>query len=155
MYYYSCTPCLILCLIIQVKIAKTLHQNYKVPVSEMAVLSPYSAQKSKILEMVKQLPSDLRRLKVASITESQGKRLCSCIMRCPYSLFFLSTGDEYGIVILSTVRSLPLEDIRHPHYVQADHTWMRENLGFITDRHQINVGITRSKYGLIITGKTN
>ena len=144
---------------VQVKIAKTLHQNYKVPVSEMAVLSPYSAQKSKILEMVKQLPSDLRRLKVASITESQGKRLRSCIMCCPYSLFFLlslpSTGDEYGIVILSTVRSLPLEDIRHPHYVQADRTWMRENLGFITDRHQINVGITRSKYGLIITGKTN
>ena len=56
-------------------------------------------------------------------------------------------------MILSTVRSLPLEDIRHPHYVQADRTWMRENLGFITDRHQINVGITRSKYGLIITGK--
>ena len=122
------------------------------------MLSPYSAQKSKILEMVKQLPSDLRRLKVASITESQGKTLCSCIMCCPYPPFFFlslpSTGDEYGIVILSTVRSLPLEDIRHPHYVQADRTWMKENLGFITDRHQINVGITRSKYGLIITGKT-
>ena len=122
----------------------------------MAVLSPYSAQKSKILEMVKQLPSDLRRLKVASITESQGKRLCMFVSYVlPILTFFLpSTGDEYGIVILSTVRSLPLEDIRHPHYVQADRTWMRENLGFITDRHQINVGITRSKYGLIITGKT-
>ena len=117
----------------------------------MAVLSPYSAQKSKILEMVKQLPSDLRRLKVASITESQGKRFMYCVAHIHLPL--PSTGDEYGIVILSTVRSLPLEDIRHPHYVQADRTWMRENLGFITDRHQINVGITRSKYGLIITGK--
>ena len=29
---------------------------------------------------------------------------------------------------------------------------MAEYLGFITDVHQINVGITRSKYGLVITG---
>ena len=65
----------------------------------------------------------------------------------------MCAGDEYGIVILSTVRSLPLEEIRHKHYVQADHVWTREHLGFITDRHQINVGITRSKYGLIITGE--
>ena len=61
-------------------------------------------------------------------------------------------GDEYGFVILSTVRSQPLEEIRHKHYVQADRSWLKENLGFITDKHQINVGITRSKYGLIITG---
>ena len=65
----------------------------------------------------------------------------------------MTAGDEYGIVILSTVRSQPLEEIRHKHYVQPDHTWRREHLGFITDKHQINVGITRSKYGLIITGK--
>ena len=120
----------------------------------MSVLSPYSAQKSKILEMVKQLPSDLRRLKVASITESQGKRALILLVALIYTFSLQHAGDEYGIVILSTVRSQPLKDIRHPHYVQADRTWMRENLGFITDRHQINVGITRSKYGLIITGKT-
>ena len=64
-----------------------------------------------------------------------------------------NTGDEYGIVILSTVRSLPLDEIRHKHYVQPDHQWKREHLGFITDKHQINVGITRSKYGLVITGE--
>ena len=64
----------------------------------------------------------------------------------------LSEGDEYGYVILSTVRSQPREEIRHRHYVQPDRFWMTENLGFITDKHQINVGITRSKYGLIITG---
>ncbi len=63
-----------------------------------------------------------------------------------------NAGDEYGYVILSTVRSQPLEEIRNKHYVQPDRSWMMENLGFITDRHQINVGITRSKYGLIITG---
>ena len=58
-------------------------------------------------------------------------------------------------MILSTVRSQPLEEIRHKHCVQPNSTWKREHLGFLTDDHQINVGITRSKYGLIITGKIN
>jgi len=63
-----------------------------------------------------------------------------------------STGNEFGIVILSTVRSQPLSKIKNKHIVQPDNKWIRENLGFITDKHQINVGITRSKYGLIIIG---
>jgi len=37
--------------------------------------------------------------------------------------------------------------------VQADRAWIREHLGFITDRHQICVGITRAKHGLVIVGK--
>ena len=65
----------------------------------------------------------------------------------------LSTGDEYGIVILSTVRSKPLAEIANPDHVQPDRRWLLENLGFLTDEHQINVGITRSKYGLAIVGK--
>ena len=43
--------------------------------------------------------------------------------------------------------------IKNKHVVQPDHVWLRENLGFITDKHQINVGISRSKYGLVIVGK--
>ena len=62
------------------------------------------------------------------------------------------TGNEYGIVILSTVRSQPVDKIKNKHLMQKDHIWLNENLGFITDKHQINVGITRSKYGLIIIG---
>lgn len=31
--------------------------------------------------------------------------------------------------------------------------WLRANLGFIMNPHQINVGITRSKHGLIIIGE--
>ena len=58
-------------------------------------------------------------------------------------------GNEYGIVILSTVRSQPSADIE---YKQKDRNWLKENLGFIIDKHQINVGITRSKDGLIIIG---
>lgn len=65
----------------------------------------------------------------------------------------VASGDEYGIVILSTVRSLPEKEIANPDHVQADRGWLYETLGFLTDPHQLNVGITRSKYGLIIVGK--
>ena len=66
---------------------------------------------------------------------------------------FNHAGDEYGVVVLSTVRSQPLDEIRNRHYVLPDQNWEREHLGFVTDQHRINVGITRSKYALIITGK--
>lgn len=65
----------------------------------------------------------------------------------------VTLGDEYGIVVLSTVRSQPIAEINNPHHIQPDRSWLMENLGFITDKHQINVGITRSKYGLVIVGE--
>ena len=55
-------------------------------------------------------------------------------------------------MILNTVRSLPLSDIADHEFVQPDLRWRRENLGFLTDPHQINVAITRAKHGLIIIG---
>ncbi len=57
-------------------------------------------------------------------------------------------------MILSTVRSQPIADIANPDHVQADRGWLLENVGFVSDEHQINVGITRSKYGLVIVGKS-
>ena len=62
-------------------------------------------------------------------------------------------GDEYDIVILTTVRSQEVSEIRCKEYIQPDRHWLMENLGFLTDDHQINVGITRARYGLIIIGK--
>ncbi len=61
-------------------------------------------------------------------------------------------GDEYNIVILNTVRSLPLSDIADHEFVQPDFRWRRENLGFLMDPHQINVAMTRARHGLIIIG---
>ena len=61
-------------------------------------------------------------------------------------------GNECGIVLLSTVRSQPLEDIENPEALIPDRGWLGENLGFLTDTHVINVGITRCQYGLIIVG---
>lgn len=59
-------------------------------------------------------------------------------------------GNECGMVLLSAVRSMPLEDIQD---VIPDRGWLNENLGFLTDKHIINVGITRCRYGLVIVGK--
>ena len=53
------------------------------------------------------------------------------------------------------VRSRKLEDIRTSEggKKKADIGWIRTNLGFVTDKHQICVAITRCKYGLVIVGK--
>ena len=70
-------------------------------------------------------------------------------------VFLLGTGSEFGIVLLSTVRSKSVQEITtgDGRRMKADFGWIKANLGFITDRHQICVGITRCKYGLVIVGK--
>ena len=68
-------------------------------------------------------------------------------------MLIISLGSECGIVLLSTVRSLPLADIKALKI--PDRAWMYENLGFLIDKHIINVGVTRCQYGLVIVGKTN
>ena len=62
-------------------------------------------------------------------------------------------GSEYDFVIFSTVRSVPRRIIKNKKAIQPDRAWIKENLGFVTDRHQICVGITRARHGLIIVGK--
>ncbi|XP_033737985.1 helicase with zinc finger domain 2-like [Pecten maximus] len=62
-----------------------------------------------------------------------------------------SQGGEWDYVIFSTVRSLP--DYR----IEPNPTigWCKQNLGFITDEHQINVALSRARKGLVIIGNTN
>ena len=61
---------------------------------------------------------------------------------------FVVTGRECNVVILTTVRS-PEEDIPdHP-----SHTWVNENMGFVTDEHLMNVAITRAREALCIIGR--
>jgi len=48
---------------------------------------------------------------------------------------------------------MPCWTIENEDAVQADRAWIREHLGFITDRHQICVAITRAKHGLVIVGE--
>ena len=58
------------------------------------------------------------------------------------------SGSEWDYVILSLVRSLSKEEIDP----QPSLSWLREHLGFLTDEHQINVGLTRARKGLCIIG---
>lgn len=60
-----------------------------------------------------------------------------------------ATGRECNVIILTTVRSLPDDEIlAHP-----SHNWVNKNLGFVTDEHLINVAITRAREALCIIGK--
>ncbi len=132
-------------------IARSLHSIHNVPIKELAVLTPYSKQKEVIKRIAQQ--RNLGELLVATINESQGMLFKHIHFFFKFLLLiFIFEGNEFGIVILSTVRSQPLAKIRNKEIIQPDDYWIKENLGFITDKHQINVGITRSKYGLIITG---
>ena len=61
---------------------------------------------------------------------------------------FLS-GSEWDYVIMSLVRSLKREEIDP----EPSLSWLREHLGFLTDEHQMNVGLTRAHRGLCIIGE--
>ena len=63
-------------------------------------------------------------------------------------LMCVTKGRECTVVILTTVRSLPEEDIPD----RPSHTWLNENMGFVTDVHLMNVAITRAKEALCIIG---
>ena len=84
---------------------------------------------------------------------------CSCSKLCDFCEFknIFSAGSESGIILLSTVRSKPRAEISpqdgSSERKNADIGWIRRNLGFVTDPHQICVGLTRCKYGLVIVGK--
>ena len=58
------------------------------------------------------------------------------------------TGSEWDYVILSLVRSLSKDEIDP----EPSLSWLREHLGFLTDEHQMNVGLTRARKGLCIIG---
>ena len=76
-------------------------------------------------------------------------------MQICHMYVYTNTGSEYGIVLLSMVRSKPVKDLStdEGENKRADIGWLRANLGFVTDRHQICVGITRCKFGLVIVGE--
>lgn len=50
---------------------------------------------------------------------------------------------------MSLVRSLKRDEIDP----EPSLSWLREHLGFLTDEHQMNVGLTRARRGLCIIGE--
>ena len=63
--------------------------------------------------------------------------------------FHFLLGSEWDYVIISLVRSLKRDEID----AEPSLSWLREHLGFLTDEHQMNVGLTRARRGLCIIGE--
>ncbi|XP_052254570.1 helicase with zinc finger domain 2-like [Dreissena polymorpha] len=96
---------------------------------KVCILSQYNAQCAEIR----------RRLKDEQLQEAHVSTVVS------------SQGGEWDYVIFSTVRSLP------DYKIEKNPTlgWCKHNLGFITDRNQVNVALTRARKGLVIIGNKN
>ncbi|XP_040889071.1 helicase with zinc finger domain 2-like isoform X2 [Toxotes jaculatrix] len=107
-------------------IAEKLVKTARVEQQSIVILSPYNAQVSEIKQKLKE--KKMEKITVTTITKSQG--------------------SEWRYVIISTVCSLPSEEIES----EPDRAWLSKHLGFVGDPNQINVGITRAKEGLCIIG---
>lgn len=85
-----------LMLLLQAHIAETLVCQYKVPSEEIAVLTPYSAQKEVIKDKLKQR-RELRNktILVKTITESQGVYTQICYKPCPILSIAHVNADIY------------------------------------------------------------
>ena len=57
----------------QVEIVQTLCKDHKVPPDQIAILTPYSAQKVVIEKKMEEFKLDIKATPVRSITESQGE----------------------------------------------------------------------------------
>ncbi|XP_019634630.1 PREDICTED: uncharacterized protein LOC109477726 [Branchiostoma belcheri] len=112
-----------------VQVVSDLVLRHQVKTADIAVLSPYRAQVHQITECLRERRLDS--VSVRTVVESQG--------------------SEWDYIILSTVRSLPQAEIP----AQPSRRWMKDQLGFLTDDHQINVGLTRARRGFIIVGNKN
>ncbi|KAH3699068.1 hypothetical protein DPMN_074022 [Dreissena polymorpha] len=97
--------------------------------AQVCILSQYNAQCAEIR----------RRLKDERLVDTNVSTVVS------------SQGGEWDYVIFSTVRSLPEYKIENNPTLG----WCKHNLGFITDRNQVNVAITRARKGLVIIGNRN
>ncbi|XP_060082174.1 helicase with zinc finger domain 2-like [Ylistrum balloti] len=109
------------------RVFKHLIDIEKVKVSNIQIMTQYNAQRHAIQEILRE-KEKLINIKVNTVVKSQG--------------------SEWDYVIFSTVRSLPRYLIENNPTIG----WCIQNLGFITDQHQVNVALTRARRGLIIVG---
>uniref|UniRef100_A0A672Y8S5 Helicase with zinc finger domain 2-like n=1 Tax=Sphaeramia orbicularis TaxID=375764 RepID=A0A672Y8S5_9TELE len=110
-----------------VEIAQMLVENAKIQQQGIVIISPYNAQVSEIKMELKE--KKMEGITVTTVTKSQG--------------------SEWRYVIISTVCSVPSEEME----VEPERGWLSKHLGFVGDPNQINVAITRAKEGLCIIGK--
>nr|KAG5702200.1 hypothetical protein BaRGS_033912 [Batillaria attramentaria] len=112
---------------------------FEIELQYIKVLTQYNAQRHLLEQKMKQQAEE-RTGRFNRYDKDKSKHNASTVVS--------SQGGEWDYVILSTVRSLPSYKIE-PH---PTHGWCRQNLGFITDKNQVNVALTRAKKGIIIVG---
>ncbi|XP_053571921.1 helicase with zinc finger domain 2 [Bombina bombina] len=100
-----------------------------VAAADIAVLTPYNAQVSEITKMLQE--------------QGIGGATVCTIMK--------SQGSEWRYVILSTVRSISMQELDS----RPTHSWLKLHLGFLADPNQTNVALTRAKEGLCVLGNSN
>ncbi|KAJ8305756.1 hypothetical protein KUTeg_016301, partial [Tegillarca granosa] len=107
-----------------IKVFKHLVNNERVDPRKINVISQYNAQ-------CHVLKTAFQNLKLQNVN---------------VNTVFSSQGGEWDYVIFSLVRSMP------EFLIETTPTigWCVQNLGFITDRNQINVALTRARKGLIL-----
>ncbi|KAK7100382.1 hypothetical protein V1264_023346 [Littorina saxatilis] len=113
----------------------------RVELSSVKVLTQYNAQRH------------LLETKLKAAIQNNGENAFNHYDRVNMQNVSVSTvvssqGGEWDYVILSTVRSLPGYMIEP----NPTHGWCIQNLGFITDRNQVNVALTRARKGLFVIG---
>ncbi|XP_070195168.1 3'-5' exoribonuclease HELZ2-like isoform X1 [Littorina saxatilis] len=121
-----------------VEILTFLKQQHKVETGCVKILTQYNAQRSMLEKKLRDLCMD----------RSQNVFDRYDVNKLQISTVVSSQGGEWDYVILSTVRSIPSYMIEP----NPTHGWCRQNLGFITDRNQVNVALTRARRGLFIVG---
>ena len=84
----------------------------------------------------------------AAILSKYSSLFEKCTFTLNLSNISCHAGSEWDYVILSLVRSLNKDDLEP----DLSMYWLREHLGFLTDEHLMNVGLTRARKGLCIIG---
>ncbi|XP_068761026.1 3'-5' exoribonuclease HELZ2-like [Montipora capricornis] len=109
-----------------VQVARLLARKNVRP-ADVVILTPYREQQNRISTALRK-EGMCKNILVTTIVKSQG--------------------SEWDYVILSLVRSGKTDDLDP----EPSKHWLREHLGFLTDEHQMNVGLTRARKGLCIIG---
>ena len=114
---------------------------------DIVILSQYRAQVAGIKSRLKITNEN----NVLTVNIKTLKPIYYKFFNISHNKVITSQGGEWDYVILSTVRSLPDCDIDQ----KPTDGWRKKYLGFISDKNQVNVALTRAKRGLIIIGNKN
>ncbi|XP_070195199.1 3'-5' exoribonuclease HELZ2-like isoform X2 [Littorina saxatilis] len=119
-----------------IEILTFLKAQFNVDLQKIKLLTQYNAQRHLLEEKAKQAIQHNR-----TVFGDQNVDI-------NVSTVVSSQGGEWDYVILTTVSSMP------SYLIELNPTlgWCRQSLGFITDRNQVNVALTRARRGLFIVG---